>query len=168
MVVFAGGGSRLVIVGLRPRVVRVLILAVEAAVGAAAEAGTRVGFGLSSGDDDLASFFTLLVLGDEGPWRAAAELCVFKEVRFVSLGSVGDFFTSSDGAAFFADSTTAIGLAAEPLVMGFSILGDTGALGVLGEVGDLAECFAGGTCLVGVGLVGFPSLVVLIFAGRGR
>jgi hypothetical protein len=159
-----------VIVGLRSRVVGLPLLAAEAAVGAAADAGTRVGFGFSSGDDDLASFFTLLVLGDEEAWRAAAELCVCKEVRFVSLGRVGDFFarSDSDGAAFFADSATAIGLAAEPLVMGFSTLGDTGALGVLGEVGDLAGGFAGGTCLVGVGLFGFASLVVLSFAGRGR
>jgi hypothetical protein len=58
-------------------------------------------------------------------------------------------------------------LSAAPLVMGFSILGDTGALGVRGEVGDRGETFVGGTCLVGGGLMGRASLVVLSLVGGG-
>lgn len=51
--------------------------------------------------------------------------------------------------------------------MSFSVSGDTGALGVRGEVGDFGETLAGGTCLVGGGLVGRASLVVLSLLGGG-
>lgn len=153
-------------------------LAAEAAVGAAAEVGTRVDFGLASGDDGLATFFKPFVLGEEGSWRAAVGLGVFREVRLMCLGDVGGFSASlgdiegfsacSDVATVFADSATATGLEAEPLVMGFSSFGDIGTLGVLGEVGDFAEDLAGGTCLVGGGfLIGFASLVMLSFVGGG-
>lgn len=61
--VFAGGGSRLVIVGFRPRVVRLPLLAAEAAVGAVREVDTLVALDLASGDDGLASFCNSFVLG---------------------------------------------------------------------------------------------------------
>ena len=153
--------------GFRLRLVGLLLLAADAAVGAATEAGNRVDFVLASGDEGLASFFNSFVLGEDGPRRGPPGLCVFIEVRLVSLGSVGYFFAFSDEAPSFADSATAIGFAGDPLVMGFSILGDTGVLGVLGEVGDLPRGFGGGIRRVGGELIGFAPSVVLSFTAGG-
>lgn len=88
-----------------------------------------------------------------------------------SFGDVGGIFARSGVEAFFADSATATGLAPEPRVIGFPILlGDNtglGARGERGEVGDFGEGFVGGTRLVGGGLMGFASLVVLSLVGGG-
>jgi hypothetical protein len=167
LAVFATGGSRLVTVGCRPRVIAFFRLPAEAAVGAAAEADTRADLGLTSGRDGLASLFNPFVVGETGACRAVAGFLAFKEVRLGSLGSVGDFLGGSAELPFFAESITAIGLAVEPRVKGFSILGDAGARGVRGEVGDVAGDFAGGIRLVGGGLTGFASLVVLSFTRGG-
>jgi hypothetical protein len=166
-VVFAEGRSRLVVVGFRVNDVGLVLLAADAAVGAAAEADTRLGLGLISGDVGLGSFFTLFVLGEEGPWRAVVGLGVLSEDRLGSLGSVGDLFSCSGETPFLAGSATARGFGAEPLVVGLSVLGDRDALGVLGEVGDFVEDFENGTCLVGGGLIGCALLVVLSFVGGG-
>ncbi len=169
MAVFAGGGSRLVTVGFRPRVVGLPLLAAEAAVGAVSEADTLVGLDLASGEDGVASFCNSVVLGEDGTGRAVAVPCTLKEVGLGSFGDVGGIFARSDVETFFADSATAIGLAPEPRVIGFPILGDTTDLGVRGEVGDFGEGFVGGTCLLGGGLMGFISLVVLsLVEGGGR
>jgi hypothetical protein len=68
-VLFAPGASRRVTVGFRLTVVAWPLLAAEAAVGAAIEAGTRVDFGLDSEGAGVASFFTPFVLGEEGNCR---------------------------------------------------------------------------------------------------
>lgn len=151
----------MVTVGFRARVVALLLLAAEAAVGATAEAGRLETLGLTSGAGTLASLFAPFTLGEAGPCRAAPGLWVCIDVRLVSLLCVWAFSAGSDRVALFVVLATFAGLGAEPLVMGFSIMANGMGRGVLGEVGELTGNFVGGTCLGGGDLIGFATFVPL-------
>lgn len=150
-------------VGFRARLVVLIVLAADVAVRSAA-AGTRVDLGLTSGN---AAFLMPFVLGEEKASRAVVAPCVFKDVRLVSFGGFADFFACSGETIFLADSMTTTGFAAEPCVTDFSVLGETDVRGAFRVVGDFGKAFAGGACLVGGGLIGFASLVVISLAAGG-